>query len=405
MRILIVTQWFQPEPHYKGLNFARALRDRGHDVEVLTGFPNYPGGKVYEGYKLSVFRREMMDGIKVNRCWLYPSHDQSALRRILNYVSFALTSAIASLFIKRPDVVYVYTPPMTAALAGLALRIFRGVPYVIDVQDLWPDTLAATGMVRSSKLVALVGWFTNFVFRHAARMIVLSDGFRRQIKARSIPTPIAVVRNWAPPEIVSISQMQRAPEVSDLRLRPFNILFAGNIGLAQGLDVIIEAAQLLKNQGASVSFEIIGGGLEWQRLMKRASTEVPEMVNVHPYRHPSDMAQVFSGADALLVHLRRDPLFEITIPSKTQAYMAIGKPILMGVRGDAADLVKDACAGLLFLPECPKSLADAVVRMMTLSPTERKRMGDSGAQYYTANLAFDVGVASIEEELRQAARQ
>ena len=324
MRILIITQWFQPEPHFKGLNFAVELKNRGHDVEVLTGFPNYPGGKIYENYKLMPFCREVVEGIQVNRCWLYPSHDRSAIRRAANYISFAVTTAIASFFIRKPDVVYIYTPPMTATIAALALHIFRGVPYVVDVQDLWPDTLAATGMVRSTKLLALVGWFSKFVFDRAARIMVLSDGFRHRLVQRDVDTPITVIRNWAPPEIVESSRMLISSQRPDYSTRPFNVVFAGNIGLAQGLDVVIDAAHLLRNQGMSVIFQIFGGGLEAERLKARAASETPDHVIFHGYRHPTEMAALFSKADALLVHVRKDPLFEITIPSKTQAYLAVG---------------------------------------------------------------------------------
>ena len=402
MRILIITQWFQPEPHYKGLNFAIGLRNLGHDVEVLTGFPNYPGGKIYENYKLLPFRREVMDGIQVNRCWLYPSHDRSAIKRATNYVSFAVTTAIASFVIRKPDVVYVYTPPMTASLAALALRIFRGVPYVVDVQDLWPDTLAATGMVNSPKLLSMVGWFSNIVFQRASRIIVLSDGFRKKLAQRGIDTPIEVIRNWSPPEIVESSRTPIMPQNVGDALRPFHVLFAGNMGLAQGLDVVIDAALLLRSQGTSVVFNFVGGGVELERLKARAAREVPEHVQFQDYRHPSEMATVFSNADALLVHLRRDPLFEITIPSKTQAYLTVGKPILMGVQGDAASLVEEAGAGILFEPECPESLAAAVSKLIGLSATERDRMGKAGAEYYDQHLSFDVGVAKIEGELRKA---
>lgn len=401
MRILIITQWFQPEPHFKGLDFAKALSARGHDVEVLTGFPNYPGGKVYPGYRIQLFKKEVLDGIPVTRGYLYPSHDQSALKRIANYVSFALSASLLAMFSKRPDVVYVYTPPMTAVLPAVILRLLRGVPYVPDVQDLWPDTLAATGMVSSPRLLRLVGAWTNFTLRRAARIIVLSEGFQRRIKERRINTPIEVVHNWAPPEITSIvleePKQKRGPEEC------FVVLFAGNMGRAQGLNVVIDAAALLKERGVAVRFDMVGGGIEVERLKARACVAAPGMLNFHPPRHPSQMGSAFAEADALLVHLRDDPLFEITIPSKTQAYLAVGKPILLGVRGDAARMVEEAQAGLTFDPDAPEALAEAIGALMRMSAKDRDRLGKAGADFYRKRLAFDIGVDGILRELEAAA--
>ena len=147
MRILFLTQWFQPEPSIKGLPFAKALRDRGHEVEVLTGFPNYPGGKVYPGYRVRLWQSEIMEGIRVHRVALYPSHDKSALRRMGNYLSFALTSAtIGPFLVRRPDVVYVYNL-VTLGLTSRLLQLIYGCPVVYDIQDLWPDSVSGSGML------------------------------------------------------------------------------------------------------------------------------------------------------------------------------------------------------------------------------------------------------------------
>lgn len=400
MRILLITQWFQPEPHFKGLDFAKALRAAGHEVEVLTGFPNYPGGVVYPPYRLRPRQREVMDGIPVTRGYLYPSHDGSAIGRVANYVSFALSATLLALTLRRPDVVYVYTPPMTAALPAIMLRLFRRVPFVPDVQDLWPDTLAATGMIGDRRLLRLVGAWTDFVFGRAARVVVLSEGFRRRLRARGIATPIAVIPNWAPPEIAEIAA--RLPnETVPAESRPFTVLFAGNMGKAQGLETVLDAAKLLED--APVRFLMVGGGVEVEALRTRADALGLRNVEFGGSRPPSAMGQVFARADALLVHLRDDPLFAITIPSKTQAYMVVGKPILMGVRGDAAAMLTQAGAGVAFEPERPEALAAAVRAMAAMPPAERAEMGAAGARYYREALAFDIGVAAIERELRAAA--
>jgi colanic acid biosynthesis glycosyl transferase WcaI len=399
LRILFLTQWFQPEPTFKGLAFAKALQMRGHEVEVLTGFPNYPGGKVYDGYRVRAVQRETMDGIRVTRGALYPSHDQSALRRVLNYCSFAASTTLLALTLKRPDVVYVYTPPMTAAAGAVALRLLRGVPFVVDVQDLWPDTLAATGMVRHGWMMKAVGAWTNFAFRRASRIVVLSPGFKRTLKERGLSQPITVIPNWAPPEIVEQARSLPAPS----HAIGFNILFAGNMGHAQALDVVIEAAKRLRDQAPDVCFSLIGGGIDRDRLRSAAEAASLNTVMFIEPRHPKDMGPVFADADALLVHLRDDPLFAITIPSKTQAYLVVGKPILMGVRGDAAAVIEDAGAGITFAPQDVDALVNAVLRLRALPVEARQAMGRAASSYYKDRMSFEAGVTAMEETLRAAA--
>jgi len=400
VRILFLTQWFQPEPTFKGLAFAKALQALGHDVEVLTGFPNYPGGKVYGGYRIRAVQREVMDGVPVTRGLLYPSHDQSAFRRILNYCSFAASSTLLALTLRRPDVVYVYTPPMTAAAGAVALRLFRRVPFVVDVQDLWPDTLAATGMVRHGWMMRAVGAWTNFVFRRSSQVVVLSPGFKRTLEARGIGRPITVIPNWAPPEITDQAQHLPAPAARD----GFNVVFAGNMGHAQALGVVVETAKRLAREAPDVRFTLVGGGLGRDPLRTAAEAAGLDNISFPPARHPSEMGIVFADADALLVHLRDDPLFAITIPSKTQAYLAVGRPILMGARGDAAAVVEEAGAGFAFQPEDADALADAVLRLRALPAEARAAMGRAGAAYYAERMSFDAGVAAMDQVLREAAQ-
>lgn len=400
VRILLLTQWFQPEPQFKGLPLAQALIARGHDVEVLTGFPNYPGGTVYPGYRVQAWQRETMDGVRVTRAALYPSHDRSALRRILNYASFALSSAMLALTMRRPDVVYVYCPPMTAAAGAVTLRLIRGVPYVIDIQDLWPDTLASTGMVSNGMLLRLVGIWSALAMNCAGQLVVLSRGFKTRLATRGVRRPITVIPNWAPPEVVALAQ--------DLPPRPhdsatFNVVFAGNMGKAQALDTVIEAAQRLKHEAPVVRFILVGSGVEVDRLRAASAALNTDNVVFLPQRRIDEMGSIFADADALLVHLRDDPLFAVTIPSKTQAYLAVGRPILMGVRGDAATLVEAAGAGLIFAPEDVDSLVAATKALLAMTPAAREDMGNAGAAYYREQMGFDKGVDALAEVLTAAA--
>ena len=401
MRILLITQWFQPEPHFKGLPLAKALVEAGHEVEVLTGFPNYPGGKLYPGYRVKLWQHETMHGIPVTRAALYPSHDRSVLKRILNYTSFALSSALIAFFMRRPDVVYVYCPPMTAVAGAVVLRMLRKVPYVIDIQDLWPDTLASTGMVNSGLMIKLVGAWSAFAMKRADALVVLSPGFKQRLKQRNIKCPIHVIPNWAPPEIEEMAGS--LPEMVANETKIFNILFAGNMGKAQSLETVIRAAQRLKTEAQSIKFTLIGGGVDIARLSAASDAAGTGNITFLSPRAPNEMGPVFAEADGLLVHLRDDPLFSITIPSKTQAYLAIGRPILMGVRGDAADMVKAAGAGICFTPDDPDSLAEAAIQLSRMTIKARAEMGCAGMAYYREHLSFKRGIAGLELVLSSVA--
>jgi colanic acid biosynthesis glycosyl transferase WcaI len=197
MRILILSQWFDPEPTFKGLAFARELVRRGHEVEVLTGFPNYPGGEVYPGFRVRPWQRERVGDISVLRVPLYPSHGRSVPGRLANYGSFALSASIGSAFVKRPDVIYVYHPPGTIGLPAIIARVFRRAPVVYDVQDLWPDTVAATGTLTHSTVLRLLGRWCRLVYRNADRLVVLSPGFKTALMERGVPeSKIDVIYNW-----------------------------------------------------------------------------------------------------------------------------------------------------------------------------------------------------------------
>jgi len=232
MRILFITQWFQPEQMFKGLPFAKELLKLGHEVEVLTGFPNYPEGKIYNGYKIRFLQRETIDGVPVIRVPLYPSHDRSGWRRFVNYVSFALSAAIIGPWVvKKADVAYVYHPPATIGFPAAMIKLLRGIPFVYDIQDLWPDTLTATGMFTNKLGLWLVDRWCRFVYWAANKIIVLSPGFKNALIERGVPgDKIKVIYNWV--DDTMVKQVPKNPALAaKLGLDgKFNIAFAGNMG-------------------------------------------------------------------------------------------------------------------------------------------------------------------------------
>mgnify|MGYP001806142544 CR=1 FL=1 len=404
MRILLLTQWFDPEPTYKGLVFAKELQQKGFEVEVLTGFPNYPGGKIYPGYKIQFYKKEVIEGVLVTRVPLYPSHDQRAIGRVLNYVSFAASALVYGVLrAKRPDVVYAYHPPLTAGLAASLIRRLRRVPVVYDIQDMWPDTLRATGMVSNSRVLDIVGSICTMVYRSVDRIVVLSPGFRKLLVERGVPErKVEVIYNWCD----EASMGNPAGEVpKDFPgSESFTIVFAGNMGKAQALDGVLAAAEIVQKKAPEICFVFIGGGVEVNNLKRLAHEK--KLHNVCFFQ-PVPMAEiggVLAKADALLVHLRKDPLFTITIPSKTQAYMAVGKPLLMAVEGDVADLVKAAGCGVIAEPENSESIANAALKLYSLGSSERNAMADRSIQYYRSQLSLNAGVEKFAAIFRQFAK-
>ncbi|WOX05446.1 glycosyltransferase family 4 protein [Microbulbifer pacificus] len=390
-RVLILTQWFDPEPTFKGLVFARELVKQGFDVEVVTGFPNYPGGKFYPGYKLKLVQREQIDGVKVTRLPLYPSHDQSAIGRILNYASFAATSLFYSLFgARRPDVIYAYHPPLTVGVVAALIRMFRRIPVVYDIQDMWPDTLRATGMFSNEKALKAVSWVCDWVYRRVDQLVVLSPGFKRLLIERGVPEgKVEVIYNWCAEDTLAAPLGKLSDSFPDSR--KFRILFAGNMGKAQALNAVLDAAELLQESSPDLAFVFLGGGIEVTQLQQAALDKGLRNVVFLPPVPMAEVGSYLDAADALLVHLKKDPLFAITIPSKAQAYMAVGKPILMAVDGDAADLIRESRCGLVADSEDPRAIANAALSLKLTSPEERKAMADNSRNFYREKLSLSVG--------------
>jgi lipopolysaccharide/colanic/teichoic acid biosynthesis glycosyltransferase/glycosyltransferase involved in cell wall biosynthesis len=403
VRILLIKQFFDPEPTAKGLALARALQELGHEVEVITGFPNYPGGKVYPGYRIKLFQIDIMDGVRVVRVPLYPSHDDSGLKRALNYVTFMLSSLIiGGVLTRKPDVIYAYHPPLTTGISAVFLGLFKGAPFVYDIQDLWPDTIGATGMLSSPRALQVIENVCQWVYARARNIIVLSNGFKTRLEERGVPAgKLTVIPNWADESQI---QLEDDPELKrDLGVgERFNIVFAGTMGKAQALESVLETAATLQVSEPRVQFVFVGGGVELPHLQQVVLEKGLSNVRFLARRPMSEIGRVLACADALLVHLKDDPLFEITIPSKMQAYMAVGKPVLMAVRGDAAAFIRESEGGLCCEPENPASLGAAIGQLLALSKPDLEAMGRRGQTFYRSQLAIRVGVKRIEAVFEHA---
>ena len=389
MKILLLTQWFDPEPTLKGLVFAKELQRQGHEVQVLTGFPNYPVGKIYEGYKLKFKQTEFIDGIEVTRVALYPSHDSSVLKRIFNYISFAFMAALIGIFVtKKADVIYAYHPPLTVGIAAIFIKFFRRTPIVYDIQDMWPDTLKATGMLNNDKLLNIISMVCNQVYKYVDHIVVLSPGFKQLLMNRNVnEDKISVIYNWCDEEALETQTILKE-EYNQILSDKFNLIFAGNLGKAQGLDTLINVAKVLQNN-SQIQLVFVGDGTERDLLIKKVAELNLENVAFIPRVPMSEVGGILKRADVLIVHLKDDKLFEITIPSKTQAYMAMGKPILMAVKGDASDIVSKAQAGVIAKPEDTESILLAISSLYHLNQPDLLKMGENSKRYYMNEMSLE----------------
>ena len=395
-RVLFLTQWFEPEPSQRGLiPLIVALKARGYEIEVATGFPNYPTGRIMPGYRLRPYQREVMEGIVVHRVFLYPSHSRSSLGRSLNYLSFFVSALVFCLArARRFDLVYVYHPPITTPLAAALSGLVTRRPYLLEVQDLWPDSVAATGMAGTGWMAKILDPVCRFVYRRAGLLFGQSARMTEALVARGVdPVRARTLYNWADEEHARASGTF---DVGPLGFEGrFNFVFGGNLGAVQGLDVVVRAAAKAAETVPEIQFTIIGDGLEREALERLVGELGTSHVRIHPTLPRTEIGDVFAAADVLVLHIVDQPLFEITVPSKTQFYMAMGKPVLAAIKGEARDIVVSAAAGIATEPGNVEALAAAMVEMAQMPRDVLDRMGENARRAYLERFSFATAVTTI----------
>jgi len=411
IKVLILTQWFDPEPGaIRGLPLAKWLMGQGHDVEVLTGVPNYPGGRVYEGYKIRFLHREVMDDVPVIRVPLFPSHDESAFRRVLNYVSFAVSaSTIGVCAAKRADVCFAVSPPPTLGVPALVLKYLRRIPYVYHVSDMWPDSAIESGMFGQGRIKKfserLLNWWCNLLYRKAASVTVLADAPLIELVERGVPNrKLDVVYNWADETL--FHPMDRDPALAkelDVSSDFFNLVYAGNFGVFQNLEVAIRAAHAIAEQAPRLRLILIGTGTEEASLKSVARELEAKNVFFHDRRPYSDMPAISALADVMLVHLSDIPLLRLTVPSKTQVALAMGIPMLMAATSDTARIVRESKSGVVCVPDDIEAMANAMLTLSDMTQGELDQLGQNGLEFYTRKISLARGGGRMVEILRRAA--
>lgn len=409
MRVLIVSQYFWPE-EFRINDLAVELSRRGHQVTVLTGIPNYPSGRPPQAFIDAPRAFARYGDIPVVRVPMLTRGSGRGLALALNYLSFAVSGVVAGLWRLRGvrfDCGLVFqTSPVTAALPMVALKGLTGTPMLMWVQDIWPDSLAAAGGVRSRAVLAAVGALTGFIYRRCHRVLIQSRAFEDKVRALAgDQARIDYLPNWADPALSSASRdVATAPEV-EAGPGVFTILFAGNIGEAQDLETVVRAADLARDD-PKLRWVIVGDGRAMAKA--RAAADQAGLGDRVTFlgRFPSArMPEFFRAADALLVSLKPDPLFALTIPSKVQSYMAAGRPILAMLDGEGRRVVDEAGAGLSVAAGDSAGLAAAARRLSAASPDDLRAMGQSGQAYARAQFDRDALVTRLERWMEQAARE
>lgn len=399
MHLLVVTQYFWPET-FRVNDVVEGLVARGHRVTVLTGRPNYPEGRIFPAYRENPGAFSEYRGARVVRVPLRP-RGTGKLRLLLNYWSFIVWATLLGpwrLRGARYDAIFMFeSSPITSALPAVFLRRWYGIPMAMWVLDLWPETLSAVGIVRSPFLLGLVGRLVAFIYRRCDLILAQSRAFFPNIRHWSGKgAQIRYFPGWAEPIFAGDpASVAPAPETEPYA-GSFNVMFAGNIGEAQDFPAIVEACDRLRGRD-DVRFLIVGDGRAAEEAKRQVVARGLEGRMVFLGKHPLErMPAFFRGADCLLVSLRAEPIFALTIPGKVQPYLATGIPLLGMLDGEGARVIEEAGAGYCCPAGDGAALAALVERMVALDPAERRRLGERGRAYGAREFDRDALLSRLE---------
>jgi colanic acid biosynthesis glycosyl transferase WcaI len=389
VKILYVSQYFPPEmgaPAGRAAELSRLWVEDGHEVTVLTGFPNHPTGIVPPEYR-SKFRRLVMreqhHDVNVVRTWLLPFPNRRAYERVLNYISFFVSAAITGMSLSRPDAVIASSPQLLVGLSGWWLARCKRVPFVFEVRDLWPESLAAVGAGNADSLFyRLLAQIAGFLYRSCDRLVVVTPAFREYlIKYWHIPAnKIDVVENGVDTNLFNGREFSSALKHTLGAEGKFLVSYVGTVGMAHGLETLLGAASLLQEKAPEVLFLLVGEGAEKEHLISAVKSRGLANVRFVGQQPRENIPDFICASDACLVLLKRAELFKTVLPTKMLEFMACARPVILGVDGYAREIMDEANAGIFIQPEDPSALAEAVLRLAA-DPALRNSLGRNGRQH------------------------
>jgi colanic acid biosynthesis glycosyl transferase WcaI len=401
LKILIVTQYFFPE-NFRINDFAREFQNRGHTITILTGIPNYPGGRYFDGYGVFKKKQENYFGVEIYRSPLIPRGSGSSIRLVLNYLSFVIGSIWTSHYLlkKQFDVIFVHEPsPITVCLPAIFIKKIKKIPICLWVLDLWPESVVSAGNLKTGLIPIILNPLVKYIYRKSDKILVSSRGFINSIKEKGVnENKIDFFPQWAEPIFIPMKSkkylLKGVPENS------FKIMFAGNIGEAQDFSSILETANQLKHD-KSIQWVILGGGrkVEWVRS-KIKEYNLEKCFHLLGGYTLEEMPEFYSNADVMLFSLKDEYIFSLTIPAKVQSYLACGKPILAMVNGEGGKVVVDAKAGYSCAAESPHELGENIIKMKNMGEKKLSEMGENARKYYDDNFERSYLFEKMENTLR-----
>lgn len=402
MHILFLSHYFPPEvnaPASRTFEHCRQWVRDGHRVTVVTCAPNHPRGKVYPGYRNRLYAREEKDGITIIRVWTYVTANEGFLKRTLNYVSYMAAAIVAAPFIQKADIVISTSPQFFNGLAGYVVSRMKRAPWVLEIRDLWPESILAVGAIKNPFIIHLLEWLELFAYRQADRIVPVTDAFQRYIEGKGIPKEkISVIKNGADLTLYKpVTGTNRLAESLGVQGK-FVAAYLGTHGMAHHLETVLYAAQRLREY-PDIVLILAGDGAERQRLAALRNELGLDNVLMLDQQPKEQMPWLWALSDVSLILLKKSDLFKTVIPSKIFESMAMEKPIILGVEGESADIVRAADSGYCIEPENAEELAD---RLLQLRESEdlRRRFGRNGRIHVRSHYDRLVLARRFEELLR-----
>ncbi len=403
MKILVVSLYYDPDLCQSNGPIVRALSEdwanAGHEVTLLTSFPHYNCDAVWPEYRGRLFQRDRLGKVRVIRCYIHVPRRRTTLGRVFNYLSFNISSTVAGLFTGKQDVIFVMSPPLTIGLTAFALGLIKRIPFCYNLQDIWPEAAVKLGVLRRGSMIGFFEWLEKFIYRRSRKIFAISDEFKSNLLGKGVPAEkVEVIPNFVDTRLIRPLPKDNAFSRANRLVDKFVVLYAGNVGLSQGLEVVLDAAARVKDR-SEIIFLIVGQGTSRQTLIAQAERDGLANVRFLPLQPEADVPLIYASCDVALIPLKRG-VTENSVPCKTYSIMASGKPCIAGVdRGSTVwNLVEEVDCGVCVEPEDGLALAGAV-RQLEAAPERGLSMGRRGRAYVEKHFARQMITSQYRLEL------